>query len=41
MKAKLQYKGIDQLNRHLKKVATLNDVQKVVKSNSAEMTERM
>lgn len=41
MKAQLEYKGIDQLMRHLKKVATLNDVQKVVKSNTAEMTERM
>ncbi|WP_347081355.1 HK97 gp10 family phage protein, partial [Enterococcus faecium] len=41
MKARLEYKGIDQLMRHLKKAATLNDVQKVVKSNTAEMTERM
>lgn len=41
MKAQLEYKGIDQLMRHLKKAATLNDVQKVVKSNTAEMTERM
>lgn len=41
MKAHLEFKGIDQLMRHLKKAATLNDVQKVVKSNSAEMTERM
>ncbi|MGC3347856.1 hypothetical protein ACPTJ5_14110, partial [Enterococcus faecium] len=41
MKAQLEYKGIDQLMRLLKKVATLNDVQKVVKSNTAEMTERM
>lgn len=41
MKAHLEFKGIDQLMRHLKKAATLNDVQKVVKSNTAEMTERM
>ena len=41
MKAQLKYKGIDQLMRHLKQATALNDVQKVVKSNTAEMTERM
>ena len=41
MKAHLEFKGIDQLMRHLKKAATLNDVQTVVKNNTAEMTERM
>ena len=38
MKSQLEYKGIDQLMQHLKKAVTLNDVQKVVKSNTAEMT---
>ena len=37
MKAHLEFKGIDQLMRHLKKAATLNDVQTVVKNNTAEM----
>jgi HK97 gp10 family phage protein len=41
MEVKLSYKGIDQLMRHLKRAATLEDVKAVVKTNTAEMTEKM
>lgn len=41
MKAQLEYKGIDHLVRHLKKAATMETVKVVVKSNTAEMNEKM
>lgn len=37
MKAHLEFKGIDQLMRHLKEATTLKDVQTVVKTNTADM----
>ena len=41
MKAHLEYKGIDQLMKHLNKAVTLDDVKKVVLTNGAELNEGM
>ncbi|MDT2490747.1 HK97 gp10 family phage protein [Enterococcus avium] len=41
MKAHLEYKGIDQLMRHLQNAASLDDVKKVVKNNGAQLTNQM
>ena len=37
MKASLGYKGVDELLKHLQEAATLKDVQRVVKTNTADM----
>lgn len=41
MKASLGFKGIDQLIRHLEKKMTLEDVKKVVSTNTSEMANQM
>ncbi|MEY8538943.1 HK97-gp10 family putative phage morphogenesis protein [Lactococcus muris] len=41
MKTSLSFKGIDQLVKHLDKAASLSDVQKVVKSNGAQLNKKM
>lgn len=37
MKVSLGYKGVDELLKHLQEAATLKDVQRVVKTNTADM----
>ena len=39
--AKLEIKGLDELQKKLKDNVTLNDVKKVVRKNGAELTEKM
>lgn len=41
MKASLEFKGIDQLLRHLEKKMTMEDVKKVVTINTSEMANQM
>ncbi|WP_267644290.1 HK97-gp10 family putative phage morphogenesis protein [Enterococcus faecium] len=41
MKAHLEFKGIDQLMKHLEKAVTLEDVKQVVKKNGAELNKVM
>lgn len=41
MKASLGFKGIDELIRHLEKKMTLEDVKKVVITNTSEMANQM
>lgn len=41
MKAHLEFKGIDQLIKHMQKNVSLEDVKKVVKKNGADLTKVM